>query len=75
MEMTPAQVHKHLDVLLSAGKLLINMVGEPGAQGAGTTGTQGTGVKTPEAAVVAVATAGFVSDAHIPKGRIFTSGM
>ena len=38
----------------------------PGVQGA-STGTQGIGVRTPSAAVVAAATDGLASDRHIPK--------
>ncbi len=52
----------------------IKTVGEPGAHGAGITGTQGIGVRTPNAAAVAAATAGFASDWHIPKGMIFFIG-
>jgi hypothetical protein len=44
-------------------------------QGAGVTGVHGIGVKTPKAAAVAAATAGFAGDEHIPKGRMFTNGL
>src|SRR5271163_5301507 len=73
--MTPAQVHISLEVESSAGIFPIRTVGAPGAHGAGVTGTQGTGVSTPAAAVVAVITAGFVGAEHIPKGGIFTIGL
>ena len=46
----------------------------PGAQGATITGMQGMGVRTPIAAEVAEATMGLLSDWHMPKGRILTSG-
>lgn len=46
----------------------------PGAQGATITGMQGMGVRTPIAAEVAEATIGLLSDWHMPKGRILTSG-
>ena len=72
---TPAQLHMHLEVLLSPGMLRTSTVGEPGAQGAGMTGTQGIGVKTPSAADVAAATVGFASDWHIPKGGILAIGI
>lgn len=72
--MTPAQVQAQVDVLLSAGELLIKTVGAPVTQGAGTTGTQGTGVRTPIAAEVAAATAGLANEVHSPKGRIFDNG-
>ena len=58
---TPNQVHRHLDVLLSAGILPIITVGEPGAHGAGMTGMQGAGVSTPAAAAVFLITSGFVA--------------
>jgi hypothetical protein len=35
----------------------------------------GIGVKTPNAAEVAAATAGFAIDMHTPNGMIFTKGM
>jgi len=53
----------------------IKTVGAPTAHGAGVTGTQGIGVNTPNAAAVADATVGFARDWHIPKGRIFASGL
>jgi len=49
-------------------------VGEPGVHGATTTGTHGIGVSTPNAADVALATAGFARLTHMPKRRIFTMG-
>jgi hypothetical protein len=54
--------------------VLIVKVGVPGTQGAGITGTQGIGVNTPAAAAVAVITAGFSGDLHIPKGGILAIG-
>jgi hypothetical protein len=50
-------------------------VGAPGTHGAGVAGTQGMGVSTPRAAVVAAATVGFEGEQHIPNGMIFTIGM
>ena len=44
-------------------------------QGAGVTGIQGIGVKTPSAAAVAAATVGFAMELHMPKGMIFTIGI
>jgi hypothetical protein len=63
-----------MDELLSAGKFPRSTVGDPGVQGAGVTGTQGIGVKTPKAEAVAAATVGFASELHIPKGMMFTMG-
>ena len=64
-----------MDELLSAGKFPRSTVGDPGVQGAGVTGIQGIGVKTPKAAAVADATVGFAGEVHIPKGLIFVMGM
>ena len=49
-------------------------MGQPGAQGAGITGTQGMGVSTPMAAAVAEATVGLAREEHMPKGMIFFIG-
>jgi len=46
----------------------------PVAQGAGVTGTQGIGVRTPCAAAVAEATTGFKIDVQFPNGIIFSIG-
>jgi len=62
-------------VLLSAGILPIKTVGEPGTQGAGSTGTQGIGVNTPSAAAVAAATVGLAKDEHMPNGKTFNIGL
>ena len=71
---TPAQLHMHLHVFCKPGIPRTSTVGEPGAQGAAITGTQGMGVKTPRAAVVAAATVGLASELHIPNGGIFMMG-
>jgi hypothetical protein len=52
--------------------ILVNRL--PGIQGATRTGTQGIGVRTPSAAVVAAATVGFERDVHIMKPVIFLKG-
>jgi hypothetical protein len=75
IEIVPAKAHIHLLVLFKAGKLAIITVAEPGTHGAGVTGVHGIGVNTPNAAVVAAATAGLAGDLHIPKGNIFTKGL
>lgn len=75
MLMTPAQVHMHLEELLRAGMFPIITVAEPGAHGAGITGTHGMGVSTPKAAAVAEATVGLAMLWHMPKGMIFTMGI
>jgi len=64
-----------MEVESSAGKLPIRTVGAPGTHGAVVAGTQGTGVRTPAAAAVAVATAGLVGAEHMPKVGMFTSGL
>jgi hypothetical protein len=74
MLITPAQLHIHLEVLSSAGKLLIVTVGAPGTQGEAVTGMHGMGVSTPSAAAVAAATSGLARLMHIPKGGIFAIG-
>jgi hypothetical protein len=73
-EITPPQIQFKIEVLFRAGAPPIITVGEPGDQGAGVTGTQGTGVRTPMAAEVAAATAGFVGVVHIPNGITLTIG-
>jgi hypothetical protein len=81
IEMTPPYAHMHLLVSFRDGMLAMGTVGEPGAQGAGTTGTHGAGVGvgTPRAAAVAAAvaaaTAGLDCVVHIPKVGIFTTGL
>src|SRR5262245_33416223 len=56
------------------GKLRTRTVGEPGAHGAGITGTHGIGVSTPSAAAVAAATVGLAIDWHMPNGGILAIG-
>jgi hypothetical protein len=73
--MTPPHVQKHLELSFSAGWFANITVGEPGAQGAVTTGMQGMGVSTPSAAAVAAATVGFAMELHIANGRMFTIGL
>jgi hypothetical protein len=75
MEMTPPQVHMHLELSLSAGILPISTVGQPGTQGATVTGTQGAGVGTPKAAAVAAATVGFDGVVHMANGGILATGL
>lgn len=65
----------HLHASCNAGLPPMSIEVEPGAQGAGMTGTQGIGVRTPSAAAVAAATVGFAMDEHIPKGGMFLIGM
>lgn len=74
IEIMPPQLHMHLHVLVSANLFPIISVGSPGAHGVIVTGTHGCGVKTPKAAAVAEATAGFAIDWHMPKGIIFIIG-
>lgn len=74
MLITPAKAHMHVHVLLRAGMLLIITVGLPGIHGADVIGVQGIGVRTPSAAAVAAATAGFAILMHIAKGLMFIKG-
>lgn len=48
--------------MFNAGVFPIITVGDPGAHGAGSTGMQGIGVRTPKAAAVAEATVGLAKD-------------
>ena len=75
MEMTPAQLHIHLQVLSRAGMLPMMTVAAPGTHGEEVAGMQGMGVSTPSAADVAAATVGFASDMHIPNVGMFTMGL
>ena len=63
------------DESLSAGKLEIITVSEPGAQGVAVFGTHGIGVSAPKAAAVAAATVGFAMLLHMPKGIMLTIGL
>lgn len=72
---TPPYIHISFELLLRAGLPPISTVGEPGIQGAVVTGIQGMGVRTPIAAAVAAATAGFAGFLHIPNGMMFVIGM
>jgi hypothetical protein len=71
---TPAHIQLRMEVLFSAGKFFSSTVGEPGVHGAGVLGTQGIGVSTPRAALVAEATAGFARLMHAPNGMMFFMG-
>jgi hypothetical protein len=73
--MIPPQLHIHFELLLSAGILPTNTVGEPGTHGAAVTGMQGIGISAPNAAAVADATVGLDIEMHIPKGKMFTIGL
>jgi hypothetical protein len=75
IEITPPQLHMHLQVSFSAGVLPIITVMDPGTHGAVVTGMQGMGVSTPKAAAVALATIGLAMLWHIPNGGMFTMGM
>jgi hypothetical protein len=73
-EMTPSQVHMHLDVSFNTGKTPRVTVGEPGTQGVAVAGMHGIGVRTPRAAAVAEATVGLAIDEHMPNGMMFFIG-
>ena len=63
-----------VEILSNAGTPPNRTVTAPGIQGVTVAGTQGMGVSTPKAAVVAAATAGLAGDMHIPKVGMFTIG-
>jgi hypothetical protein len=67
-------MHCRVDVLSRVGNPPKVTVAAPGVQGAGVTGMHGIGVRTPNAAAVADATAGFAIDIHMPNGIMFTMG-
>ena len=71
----PPQLHISLHESVKAGMLPTFTVGEPGVHGAGITGIQGMGVKTPWAADVALDTVGLDNELHTPKGMIFVIGI
>jgi hypothetical protein len=73
--MVPPKLHMHVEAASSAGTLSINTPGTPGIQGLAVAGTHGAGVKTPRAAAVAAATAGFDGNLHNPNGKIFAMGL
>jgi hypothetical protein len=73
-EITPPQLHMHLETLSSAGIPAIVTVGAPGTQGELVAGTHGIGVSTPSAAAVAAATVGLAIELQTPNGVIFTIG-
>jgi hypothetical protein len=68
----PPQVQVHWDESSSAATSVIVTLAEPGVQGA-STGKQGWGVSTPNAAVVAEATCGLDNDMHRPNGGTFAA--
>lgn len=74
-EITPNHVHIQTELLLSAGMFLIITVGDPGAQGAVVTGTQGACVTVPSDEAMMAITAGFVGALHITKDGILTIGL
>jgi hypothetical protein len=55
-EITPPQVHMHLDRFVNVGWPPITTVGDPGVHGDAVAGIHGCGVNTPNAAAVAAAT-------------------
>jgi len=71
----PAQAHWQVDPAVSTGTPLITTFAEPGVHGPTGTGTQGIGVRTPRAADVAAATAGFAGELHIPNVGMFAIGI
>jgi hypothetical protein len=74
MLITPPKLHISFDDSLRPGLPPTITVGDPAAQGPAGAGVQGMGVKTPRAAAVAAATAGFARLVHIAKGFTLTKG-
>ena len=73
MAITPPQAQLHVDPAVKAGLPPTIVRTAPGFQGV-VTGTQGIGVNTPRAALVAAATVGFDKLLHMAKGAMFTMG-
>ncbi len=74
MEIVPAQAHWHVDPAVNTGTPAETTFVEPGCHGPVGTGMHGIGVRTPIAADVAAATAGFAGETHIPNGGMFATG-
>lgn len=74
MVITPPNAQLHTDGAVSAGMPPIKVFIAPGFHGPAGTGTQGIGVSTPSAAVVAAATVGFDGLVHMPNGGMFIAG-
>jgi hypothetical protein len=72
---TPPHVQLQVQVAVNAGIPPICVNVAPGAHGPAMTGTHGAGVKTPIAAEVAAATAGFDGVLHMPNGGMFVIGI
>jgi len=72
MEITPPHWQMSLELLFRAGYLPTSTVGEPGAQGAVMTGTQGAGANITGGGFTV---AGFAGQEHMPKGGIFAMGL
>jgi len=73
-EMVPAHEQAQVESLVSAGSPATLTTLAPADQGATTTGTHGCGVSTPCAALLALATCGFVSDLHMPNAPMLLVG-
>jgi hypothetical protein len=72
--MIPPQAQLQMAPEQTAGVPPIKVVAVGGCQGPAGTGTQGIGVKTPNAAAVAATTVGLERLVHIPNGGMFSSG-
>ena len=71
----PPQAHWQVEVTSTQGMPPARAVTDPAVHGAPVAGTQGCGVSTPWAAVVAAATCGLPRLMHMPKGEMLVSGM
>jgi hypothetical protein len=70
----PPQAQRHLLSTVARGISSAVSKIDGGAHGAGMSGTQGIGVRTPKAAAVAVMTSGLAGLLHMPNGGIFMIG-
>jgi len=71
---SPPKAQLQVEPETSAGFPPSVVRGAPGFHGPTTAGTQGIGVSTPRAALVAAATVGFDRLVHIPNGGMLTPG-
>ncbi|BAY54565.1 response regulator receiver sensor signal transduction histidine kinase [Leptolyngbya boryana NIES-2135] len=71
----PPNAQLQIAVFGRAGILPIFTLIAPGDQGLTIAGIQGMGVRTPKAAAVAAATAGFAIELHMANGKIFAIGI
>jgi len=74
IDMVPLQVQLQVLDEVSSVRFERVTVGAPGLHGEVVAGMQGIGVRTPIAALVALATVGLVIERHMPKVGMFVMG-